>query len=85
MASLRDYGLASSGEKIRVEHILVLSLSSAWEEPVRRWLQVWGESSRSMLKTFQVMGCGLAAYLVLSGVSRVIDSLRQDSRPKLEK
>jgi hypothetical protein len=84
MSSLRDFGLTSGSEKIQVEHILVLTLSPAWDETMRKCLKVWSESSRSTLKTFHVIGYGLAAYLVLAGVSKVIDSLRKNNRPTLE-
>jgi len=82
--SLRDYGLSSTGEKIQVEHILVLSLSSSWEEPVRRFLKAWGESGKSVVNTFQAIGYGVATYLVLAGISRVIDSTRWSQSRKIK-
>jgi hypothetical protein len=84
MSSLRDFGLTSGSEKIQVEHILVLTLSPALDETMRKWVKLCSESSRSTLKAIHVIGCGLAAYLVLAGVSKIIDSLRKNNRPKIE-
>ena len=74
MGALSDFGMASSGEKITVEHVLILSTSSVWEEAIRRAVTTWGTSSRETLGIFKVVGYGFAAYLVLSGIAKVIDS-----------
>ena len=76
MGPLSDLGM-TSGEKITVEHILILSTSAAWEETIRRAITAWGNSSRDTLGIFKVVGYGVAAYLVLCGVSKVIDSTKK--------
>ena len=76
MGALSDFGMASSGEKITIEHVLILSTSSVWEEVIRRAVLNWGTSSRETLGIFKVVGYGFAAYLVLSGIAKVIDSTK---------
>jgi len=76
MGTLSDLGMASSGEKITIEHVLILSTSSVWEESIRRAMLSWGNSSRETLGILKVVGYGLTAYLVLSGIAKVIDSAK---------
>jgi hypothetical protein len=65
----------TNSDKVVVEHLFVLSVSAAWEEPLRKLVVAWGEGSQSTMKAAKVFGYAAAAYLVLSGVSKVIDSL----------
>jgi hypothetical protein len=74
MGALSDFGMASTGERITVEHVLILSTSSVWEEAILRAATTWGTSSRETLGILKVVGYGFAAYLVLSGIAKVIDS-----------
>ena len=76
MGTLSDLGMASSGEKITIEHVLILSTSSVWEESIRRAMLSWGNSSRETLGILKVVGYGLTAYLVLSGIAKVIDTAK---------
>jgi hypothetical protein len=73
MGPLDDYGVS---DKVTVEHLLVISLS----EPLRQAIGAWGKSSKGTAKSLEILGYAAAAYLVLTGVSRVIDSMR--SKPK---
>jgi hypothetical protein len=68
--------LAEASDKIAVEHVLILSTTTAWEETIRRAIKTWGDSSRETVGVFKIIGYGLATYLVLCGVSRVIESLQ---------
>jgi hypothetical protein len=79
MGILSDSGMSTS-DKITLEHVLILSTSAAWEEVIRRAITLWGKSTRDTLGIFRVVGYGLAAYLVLSGASKVIDSLKKDKK-----
>lgn len=69
MGPLDDYGVS---DKITVEHLLILSVS----DPLRQALVAWGNSSKGTMKSFQILGYAAAAYLVMAGVSCVIDSIR---------
>ena len=75
MGAFSDLGM-TSGEKITIEHVLILSTSAAWDETIRRVVSVWGRHSRETLGTINVVGYGFAAYLVLCGISKVIDSTK---------
>jgi hypothetical protein len=71
---LADYG---GSDKVTVEHILVLGVSSTLEEPIRRALVSWGQSSKGTMKSLQILGYAASAYLVMLGASRLIDSIRK--------
>lgn len=74
---LSDLGLTSDDEKISVEHVLVLSLAPNWREPLLRALQTWSDTSKATIGVFKVIGYGVASYLVLAGVSKVISAIRR--------
>jgi hypothetical protein len=76
MGTLSDLGM-TSGEKITIEHVLILSTSAAWDEAICRIVSVWGSYSRGALGSLNAVGYGFAAYLVLSGISKVIDSTKK--------
>lgn len=78
---LAEYGYGN-GEKVTVEHVLVLSVASAWEEPLRRAFRAWGESSKGTMKSLEILGYAASAYLVMLGASHIIDSLRSNKRKK---
>ena len=71
---LADYG---GSDKVTIEHVLVLGLSSSLEEPLRRALVSWGQSSRGTMKSLQILGYAASAYLVMMGASRLIYSMRK--------
>lgn len=75
---LSEYGVA--GDKVTVEHVLILSLSKSIEEPLRRAFLAWGESSKGTLKSLQILGYAASAYLVMLGASHLIDSVRRPKR-----
>jgi len=70
---LADYG---GSDKVTVEHVLVLSVASVWEEPLLRAFKAWGESSKGTMKSLQILGYAASAYLVMLGASHLIDSIR---------
>ena len=76
MGALSDLGV-TSGEKITIEHVLILSTSAAWDAAIRQMVSVWGSYSRGAMGSMNVVGYGFAAYLVLSGISKVIDSTKK--------
>lgn len=77
-----DYG-GGDVHKVTVEHVLILSVAKSIEEPLRRALKAWGESSKGTLKSLQIFGYAASAYLVMLGASRLIDSMR--SKRKIKK
>lgn len=76
MGPLSDMGLPGD-DKVKVEHILVLSVASTLEEPLRRALVMWGDSSRGAMQSLKVLGYAAATYLVLAGASLLVDSFRK--------
>lgn len=73
MGPLDDYGVS---DKVTVEHLLVISLA----EPLRQAIGVWSKSSKGTAKSLEILAYAAATFLVLTGVSRIIDSIR--SKPK---
>lgn len=80
MGPLSDLGMSSGDDKVTVEHLLVLGVSKTLEEPLRKALVMWGESSTSLVRSMKVLGYAAATYLVLTGFSRFIDSLGRSRR-----
>lgn len=80
---LAEYGYGN-GEKVTVEHVLVLSVASAWEEPLRRAIRAWSDSAKGTMKSLQILGYAASAYLVMLGASHIIYSLRSSKRKKNE-
>ena len=78
---LSELGLSTS-DTVQVEHTLVLSLAPSWREPVQQAIRIWGNTSRSILGTLRIVGYGVATFLVLYGVSKVIDSINKGSSRK---
>lgn len=76
MGPLSNLGMEPT-DKVVVEHVLILSTSAAWEETIRRAITLWGKTTRETVGVFRVIGYGLAAYLVLAGTSKLIDSLKK--------
>jgi len=70
---LKEMGIQE--EKITVEHELKLSLGEGCREPVMSAISIWGETSRLTLETLQIVGCGVASYLLLSGISKLVDTI----------
>lgn len=78
---LRDLGLsdiagsADHGDRMQLEHNLLISFSSPLvEKHVLKALNSFSEMSRATSKAIRVIGYGIAVYLVLFGVSKVIQS-----------
>jgi hypothetical protein len=78
---LRDLGLSdiagssSNGDHMQLEHRLLLSLSSPLlEKHVVKALSSFSEMSRETSKTIKLIGYGLTAYLILLGVSKVMQA-----------
>lgn len=84
---LRDLGLSdiagssSNGDHMQLEHRLLLSLSSPLlEKHVVKALSSFSEMSRETSKTIKLIGYGLTAYLILLGVSKVMQAASAASR-----
>jgi hypothetical protein len=78
---LRDLGLsditgsANNGDRMQLEHTLLISFSSPLvEKHMLKALSSISEMSRATSKAIRVIGYGLAAYFLLYGVSKVIQS-----------
>jgi hypothetical protein len=70
---MKDYGLSDTGE-MKVEHLLTLSLASSIEKPFLKALLAITESGRDAAKALKIVGYGVAGYLFLLGISKVIDA-----------
>jgi len=75
---LKDLGL-SEGEHMSVEHALAISLSTSLETQLLRTLNSFTETSRETSKAIKIIGYALATYLVLLGVSKVIEAAKNSS------
>lgn len=62
---LSELGLGD--QKIQVEHTIILATTAALEKPIKKILAACGSSSERTMKTVEVIGFGIAAYLVLAG------------------
>jgi hypothetical protein len=84
LSNLSDLGLTSSttGDKIIVEHVIVLSTSKAMEDILRQGLGLLMESAREVISMGRVMAFGITGYLILSGISKWIDS-KDSKRDKM--
>ena len=80
---LAEYGYGT-GEKVTIEHVLILTVPSAWEKPLQRALVAWGECSKGTLKSLQILGYAASAYLVMLGASRLVESFRSNKK-RIEK
>jgi hypothetical protein len=75
LGTLSDVGLTSSnGDKIIVEHVIVLSTSKPWEDILRQGFGLLLESAREVISIGKVMAYGITGYLILSGISKLMDS-----------
>mmetsp|Transcript_2981 Transcript_2981/g.5088 ORF Transcript_2981/g.5088 Transcript_2981/m.5088 type:complete len:84 (-) Transcript_2981:62-313(-) len=81
---LSDLG-RSPDDRVQVEHVLVLSLAPTWREPLLRALQTWSDTSKLTLGTLKIVGYGVAAYFVLAGISKVIDSIQGKDTKRLDR
>lgn len=63
---LAEYGYGNA-EKVTIEHVLILTVPSAWELPLQRALA-------GITKSLQILGYAASAYLVLVGASRLAES-----------
>lgn len=83
---LSELGLGD--QKIQVEHTIILATTAALEKPIKKILAACGSSSERTMKTVEVIGFGIAAYLVLAGVAKVIEAVgnqRSSSRSNSSK
>ena len=69
---MRESGLA--GDKITVEHVLVLSLSGSVSKMVDRWIL---PLSYALAQSFSVCLYGISTGCLLYGTAKVIEALKK--------
>ena len=79
---LSELGL-STDEKLSVEHAIVISMTTSMEEALRQTLVTVTKSSKDANRVMKVIGYAAATYLILAGVSRVIEA-SSSSRRKMD-
>mmetsp|Transcript_24799 Transcript_24799/g.36387 ORF Transcript_24799/g.36387 Transcript_24799/m.36387 type:complete len:88 (+) Transcript_24799:256-519(+) len=77
--SLADLGL-SSAESLTLKHELLISPSESLARPLCRALTSFSDASHESSKAFKIVAYGVATYLVLMGVARVIEVSKSSSR-----
>ena len=73
-------GLSGAGldsEKVKIEHVFVFQIDSKLERPFRRIVETALKLSYHWAESFRIVGIGLAAYLVLLGTSKLIETIKQ--------
>jgi len=70
---LSDLGLVDSG-KVQVDHTILIS--TALDMALCRTLNALSDATREASKAFNMLGCAAACYLVLVGISRVVEAAK---------
>jgi hypothetical protein len=78
---LSELGLSADGDRIAasVDHALLLEASPSIQEPLARAMSSFAESSRDASKALKVLAVAGAAYLVLSGVAKIVEASKSKS------
>mmetsp|Transcript_12006 Transcript_12006/g.20028 ORF Transcript_12006/g.20028 Transcript_12006/m.20028 type:complete len:113 (-) Transcript_12006:184-522(-) len=73
---LSELGLSADGDRIAasVDHALLLQASPSIQEPLVRAMSSFAESSRDASKALKVLAVAGAAYLVMSGVAKIVEA-----------
>jgi hypothetical protein len=66
------------GDSIRVEHVLVLSISEKWERVLDKWVHLTLDLSREMVASLRLVATAASIAIVLWGTSKLITSLRSN-------
>jgi hypothetical protein len=67
-------GILDAADTIKVEHVFTLQMDEKWEKPLKRFVDGWLKISFHWMESFQIVAYGIAAYLVLVGVSKLVES-----------
>lgn len=75
---LSELGIELGDEKIlaNIDHELLLKASPSLEEPLRKALLSIAESSRDTSKALRILAFAGAAYLIMSGLARIIEATK---------
>ena len=73
---LSELGLSADGDRIAasVDHSLLLQAAPQIQEPLARAMASIAESSRDASKAVKILAVAGAAFLVLSGVAKVVEA-----------
>jgi hypothetical protein len=82
-------GILDAADTIKVEHVLTLKMDEKWEKPLKRFVDGWLKISFHWMESFQIVAYGISAYLVLVGLSKLVESAnhgkagsKKSSKPK---
>mmetsp|Transcript_12063 Transcript_12063/g.18160 ORF Transcript_12063/g.18160 Transcript_12063/m.18160 type:complete len:99 (-) Transcript_12063:197-493(-) len=75
---MNELGLLGD-QKIELEHTIILATTAALEKPIKKILQACSSSSERTMRTVEVVGYGIAAYLVLAGIAKVVEAVGKQS------
>ena len=76
---LSELGLSADGDRIAasVDHTLLLQATPQIQEPLARAMASIAESSRDASKAVRILAVAGAAFLVLSGVAKIVEASKR--------
>jgi hypothetical protein len=79
---MKEMGVTSSsgvdGDSIRVEHVLVFSMTEKWERALDKWVHLTLDLSREMVASLRLIATATSIAIVLWGTSKLIASFRSN-------
>ena len=68
-------------DKVKIEHVFVFQIDSRLERPFRRCVDTMLKISYHWAESFRIIGIGIAAYFILLGTSKLIETIKKPSYP----
>ena len=68
-------------DKVKIEHVFVFQIDSRLERPFRRCVDTMLKISYHWAESFRIIGIGIAAYFVLLGTSKLIETIKKPRYP----
>jgi hypothetical protein len=68
----------ADGDSIRVEHVMILSITEKWERALDKWVNLTLDLSREMVASLRLVATATSIAIVLWGTSKLITSLRSN-------
>jgi hypothetical protein len=71
--------LENENEMVKVDHLFTFKLGDKLDKPIRRAVESGLDIASHYAVSFRFIAMGIAAYFVLSGASKLVDSIRGNS------
>jgi hypothetical protein len=83
---MQEMGVSSgtNDDSIKVEHVLVLTVSEKWERVIDKWVHHSLDLSRELVSSLRLVAAAASIALVLWGTSKLVTSLRTPHHSKDE-